>query len=83
MRTETESSETRVRPYRGQSQAPMSTESCPFEEKSQPVLRTRIRPQLRTEISISEAKCQGIVRQRPGHREDQSNGVERIGVSTQ
>ena len=47
----------RVRPHRGESQAPVRTESGPSEEKSQPMMRTRIISQLMTGISISEAKC--------------------------
>ena len=44
-------------PSEDESQAPVRTESGPSEEKSQPVMRTRIRSQLTTGISISEAKC--------------------------
>ena len=39
----------------------MRTESGPSEEKSQPVMRTRIRSQLTTGISISEAKYQAML----------------------
>ena len=39
----------------------MRTESGPSENKSLAVVRNRIRPQLRTRISISEAKYQAML----------------------